>query len=290
MQEYKTAVITGCSSGIGRACTQRLVGEGFRIFAGVRRPEDGEKLKTEIGPNLIPIIVEVTDAESIQAAAIEVEGKLNGSGLGALVNVAGIGSSGPLEFVTPADLRHVFEVDVFGQIAVTQAFLPMLHKSQGRIVNVSSVGAHIAIPFGGALCAAKGAFGLLSDALRLELRPFGVRVCTVEPGAIYTPAVDKTLGDVESVIGKLPKQGVDRYAHMLRTFTSRAYARERNGSPPEVVANAVLSALTDPHPSTRYVVGKHARLLTLFSKILPDRLLDALRAKMFGLTALAARS
>src|SRR5581483_1276526 len=109
---------------------------------------------------------------------------------------------------------------------------PLIRKAQGRIVNISSVGAHVAIPFGGVLCASKSAFGLLSDALRLELRPFGVRVCVIEPAAIHTPAVEKTLGDVEGVIRKLPPEGANRYGDLLRKFTKISYAREEHGSPP----------------------------------------------------------
>lgn len=281
----KSVVITGASSGIGKASALILAREGFQVFAGVRKPEDGENLRREGGDRLIPVILDVTVATSIKSAATEVARHRNGDGLTGLVNVAGIGTSGPLEYVTPEELRRIFEVDVFGQVAVTQAFLPLLYRSRGRIVNISSVGAHITIPFGGVLCASKSAFGSLTDALRLELAPFGIRVCTIEPGAIHTPAVDKTLGDVEGVIRRLPPEGVTRYAQTLRNFTRRAYAREMNGSPPEVVAAAVKDALTSRHPKIRYVVGKDAKTLAILPRLLPDRWLDALRVRMLGLAA-----
>lgn len=150
-------------------------------------------------------------------------------------------------------------------------------------MNISSVGAHIAIPFGGLLNASKGAFGLLSDTLRLELRPFGIQVITVEPGAIKTPAVDKTLGGVDAVIGKLPPRGVALYADNLRTFAARAYAREMDGSAPDVVGEAVQKALTANRPRTRYVVGKHAKLLVRLPKLLPDELLDSAVLRMTGI-------
>ena len=165
-----------------------------------------------------------------------------------MVNVAGIGMVRPLEYATVDDLHEIFEVNVFGQIAVIQAFLPLLRKARGRIVNISSVGAHIAIPFGGLLNASKSAFGLLSDTLRLELRPFGIRVCTVEPGAIKTPAVDKTLGNIEEVISRLPPRGAAQYGKMLKAFASHAYAREMKGSEPYVVAQAVHHALSADGP------------------------------------------
>jgi len=230
--------------------------EGFEVFAGVRREADALKLVEEGGPQISPLTIDVTDGASIQSAARELSARLNDRGLDGLVNVAGIGTSGPVEFLTQNELRHIFDVNVFGQIAVIQAFMPPLLKARGRIVNISSVGAHIAIPFGGALTASKGAFGLLSDSLRMEVRRFGVTVCVVEPGAIRTPAVDKTLGDVEGVIAALPPEGVWRYGDLLRRFTRQAHARESGGSEPEVVAGAIRHALTARRPRTRYVVGK----------------------------------
>lgn len=278
----KSVVITGASSGIGKASALLLAQSGFQVFAGVRKPQDGENLRQEGGDRLVPLILDVTDPATIKNAAAQVASQ-SGDGLAGLVNVAGIGMSGPLEYVTPEELHKIFEVDVFGQLAVTQAFLPMLYRSRGRIVNISSVGAHIAIPFGGLLCACKSAFGSLTDALRLELAPFGIRVCTIEPGAIHTPAVDKTLGDVEGIIRRLPPEGAARYAETLRTFTRRAYAREMKGSSPEVVAAAVHHSLTSQHPKIRYVVGKDAKQLAILPRLLPDSLLDALRVRMLGL-------
>jgi len=280
----QVAVITGASSGIGRACALLLVREGFEVFAGVRRPEDGEKLVIEAGNRLMPLIIDVTDVESIAAAAKEVTARLQERGLDSLVNVAVIGITGPLEYVMAADLCTIFQVNVFGQLAVTQAFLPLIRKARGRIVNMSSVGAHIALPFGGVLTASKGALGLLSDALRMELRPFGIRVCVIEPASIKTPAVEKTLGDVEGVIRRLPPEGARCYGDMLRAFTKRAYATEKNGSAPDVVARAVRHALTARRPRIRYTVGKGAKLLTILPRLLPDRLLDRVRARMLGLS------
>jgi len=281
----QSVVITGSSSGIGRASALLLASRGFRVFAGVRRPADGAALRVDGGAAIVPIILDLTDPDSIGSAADEVTRQLAGGPLHGLVNVAGIGIAGPVEYVSPAELRGVFEVDVFGQIAVTQAFLPLVRQARGRIVNISSVGAHIAMPFGGVLGAAKSALGVLTDALRLELRPFGVRVVTIEPGAIKTPAIDKTLGNMEGRIALLPPEGAKRYGDMWRRFTRRAYAQEQAGSPPEVVARSVLHALTAANPRPRYVVGKHARLLTTLARVLPDRELDAVRSRIFGLPA-----
>jgi NAD(P)-dependent dehydrogenase (short-subunit alcohol dehydrogenase family) len=200
------------------------------------------------------------------------------------VNVGGIGMVRPVEYASPRDLQKIFDVNVFGQIAVTQAFLPLLRRQHGRIVNISSVGAHFAIPFGGLLTASKSAFGILSDSMRLELHPFGIRVSTIEPGEIATPAVEKTLGNVESVIASLPEQGRAQYGQMLANLTQIGLKRELNGSPPEVVARAVCHALTARRPRIRYRVGKDARLLAILPGILPDWLLDAVRSRLFHLS------
>jgi NAD(P)-dependent dehydrogenase (short-subunit alcohol dehydrogenase family) len=281
--EKKTVVITGASSGIGRACVLRLVQSGWRVIATVRKSKDGDELQSEIGADLTPVMMDVTDRASIIAAAEQVSSQLHGRGLDGLVNVAGIGMVRPLEYVTPSDLQEIFDINVFGQIAVTQTLLPLLRKARGRIVNISSVGAHIAIPFGSLINASKSAFGTFSDTLRLELHPFGVRVCAVEPGAIKTPAVEKTLGNVEAVVGKLPASGAAQYGEMLKRFARRAYTREMNGSPPEIVAQAVHHALTARRPRTRYRVGKHASLLAAMPRILPDWLLDAVLLRIAGM-------
>jgi NAD(P)-dependent dehydrogenase (short-subunit alcohol dehydrogenase family) len=139
------------------------------------------------------------DRASITAAAGQVSSQLGGDGLDGLVNNAGIGRIRPVEYMRQNDFLEVFEINAFSQIAVTQAFLPHLRKALGRIVNVSSVGAHIAIPFGSLINASKSAFGIFSDTLRLELHLFGIHVSAIQPGAIKTPAVDKTLGNVEAV-------------------------------------------------------------------------------------------
>jgi len=277
-----TVLVTGSSSGIGRACASKLLAAGWKVVAAVRKQVDAERLKLQGNSDLFPVILDVENRESISAAASEVQSVLSG-GLDGLVNVAGIGMTRPVEYIEWHELQQMFGVNVFGQIAVTQAFLPFIRRARGRIVNISSVGAHIAIPFGGLLNSTKAAFGLISDALRLELRPFGIRVSTVEPGSIKTPAVDKTLGDVEAVIRGLPAEGQSRYGSMLREFNKRAFRRETNGSHPDVVARAVHHALTAQRPRTRYVVGKDAKLLATLPKVVPDIFLDPLRLRIFGL-------
>ncbi len=278
----KTVVVTGASSGIGRATSLRLVKNGFRVFAGVRKKKDADSLEAAGGADLIPIELDVTNADSIAAAARRVS-EMAGRRLDGLVNNAGIGIAAPIEAVPMDILRHSFEVDVFGQVAVLQAFLPLIRRGRGRIVNMGSVGGHITLPFGGLLCGSKSAFGSISDALRLELYPFGIHVSLIEPGAIGTPGVEKTLGDAEGSIESLPPEAARRYGPMLREFFRRAYERESSGSPPDVVARAVHHALTARRPRTRYPVGKGARLLATLPRVLPDRLLDSIRRRLFAM-------
>lgn len=283
--DSRAVVVTGTSSGIGRACALLLTRNGFTVFAGVRKPADGEGLRTEAGERLIPLQIDVTDREGIAAAARLTASTLRerGVSLHALVNNAGIGVSAPLEFQPLEDIRRSFEVNVLGQIAVTQAFLPLLRETKGRIVNICSIGDRIAIPFGGTLNGSKSAFAMMSESLRLELRPWGMYVSIIDPGAITTPAVDKTLGDPEGMLRRMSPDAERLYGKFFRGFIARAGERERNGSPPDVVATAVLNALCDAHPHRRYVVGKGARMLATLPKILPAPLLDRVRMKIFGL-------
>jgi NAD(P)-dependent dehydrogenase (short-subunit alcohol dehydrogenase family) len=283
--ESRGVVVTGTSSGIGRACALLLTRNGFTVFAGIRKPADGESLRKEAGDHLVPLQIDVTDREGTAAAARLTATTLHERGLSlyGLVNNAGIGVSAPLEFQPLEDIRRGFEVNVLGQIAVTQAFLPLLRETRGRIVNICSIGDRLAIPFGGTLNGTKSAFAMMSESLRLELRPWGIHVVIIDPGSITTPAVDKTLGDPEGMLRRMSPDAERLYGKFYREFIARATRRELNGSPPDVVAEAVLSALRDGHPHRRYVVGKDARMLATLPKVLPAALLDRVRMKIFGM-------
>ncbi|HEU4636199.1 MAG TPA: SDR family NAD(P)-dependent oxidoreductase [Edaphobacter sp.] len=279
----RAILITGASSGIGRATALRLVRHGWRVFATVRKESDAEALRSAAQGDLEIIYLDVADPASIAAAAREVEHRLEQRGLDALLNNAGIGMTAPVEHTSLDQLRHIFEVNLFGQIAVIQAFLPLVRRAKGRIVNIGSVGDHITPPFGGALAASKAAFASMSSALRLELRPQGIHVCIVEPGSINTPAVDKTLGGVEEKIASLPPDAAKRYGAAMRKAIATFSAKEHAGSPPEAVAKVVERALTDRNPKTRYPAGKDSRKLSLLARFLPERLLDRAALKVFGL-------
>ena len=281
--ERGAVVVTGASSGIGRACALKLASSGFRVFAGVRKEEDAQALEAAATSRLTPLFIDVTDPDSVASAAEIVEEAVGEAGIAGLVNNAGIGEAWPLEFVPLDEFRRQFEVNVFGHLAVTQAFLPLIRAGTGRIVNVGSVGGRITMPFGGTLSAPRHALVAVNDALRMELYPWGIHVVLIEGGSISTRAVDKLEAGAERTIEELPVAGRARYADAYRTAVARAVARTRAGSPPEVVADAVLRALTDRTPKTRYPVGADTRVLLTLSRVLPDRLLDQVRFRVFGL-------
>src|SRR5215216_1307751 len=280
----RAVVVTGASSGIGRAAAMKLARSGFRVFAGVRKEEDAEALEeTASAGRLKPLFIDVTDEHLVAAAASTVEEAVGGEGIAGLVNSAGIGEAWPLEYVPLEEFRRQFEVNVFGHLAVTQAFRPLIRAATGRIVNVSSVGGRITMPFGGTLSAPRRALVAVNDALRMELYPWGIHVALIEGGTISTRAVDKLEAAAEATIEGLPAAGRARYAGSYRTAVAHAVARTRAGSPPELVADAIFRALTEPTPKTRYPVGADARVLLVLSEVLPDRLLDRLRFRIFGL-------
>jgi NAD(P)-dependent dehydrogenase (short-subunit alcohol dehydrogenase family) len=278
----KTVVITGASSGIGRASVAQMSRAGWQVFATVRKEADCASLQREFPTNVRPVLMDLENEASIAAAAAEIERDLSRRGLDGLVNVAGIGLVRPVEYASMEDTRKIFEINFFGQLALIQAFSRLLRRARGRIVNITTVGVNIAIPFGGLLNASKSAFAKVSDTLRLEMHPFAVRVIAIEPGSINTPAVDKTLGDLEQVIANLPAEAQLQYGAAIRKMGRRGYEMEKNGSSPEVVAYAVHHALTSPRPRIRYRVGKHAKLLSTLPRILPESVMDALLRKMLG--------
>lgn len=175
------------------------------------------------------------------------------------------------------------EINVIGAVATTQASLPLLRLVAGHLVNLGSVGDRFTPPFGGVTSASKSALRSFTEALRMELRPWGIHVCLIEPASISTPAVEKVSDDAERFLGSLPPEGARRHGTMFRSFLKRAVAQERGGSPPEAVAAVILQALTDRSPKTRYTVGKNSLLLRTLPRLLPDRALDFVRMKISSL-------
>jgi len=275
-------VVTGTSSGIGRATALDLAAAGRHVFAGVRRLDDAPPAPPGDSGEITPLLLDVTDPAQVEAAAGVVAGHTGPAGLDGLVNNAGIGLFGPLEIVPVEQFRHQLEVNVTGQLAVTQALLPLLRPARGRIVLIGSIGTRFTPPFTGPLAASKSAIATMAEALRQELAPWGIGVVLLEPASIHTEAVDKLARNAERLLAAADPRARALYGNDFRRFVAVGLARERNGSPPQVVARAVARALTVPRPRARYLVGKDAVPMAALAAVLPTRLLDALRRKLTG--------
>ena len=270
------AVITGASTGIGMACALHLDRLGFRVFAGTRKENDGRSLIQRSEGRITPLLIEVTDGASVAAAADHVARAVGTAGLSGLVNNAGIAVGGPLEFLPLSEIRQQFEVNVLGQIAVIQAFLPLLRLARGRIVNMSSIAGRVAFPFIGPYSASKYALEAITDALRIELLPWGISVSVIEPGDVATPIWKKSLAAAQKTRQSFSSQAVDLYGPSLEAVTRAVEKAAASSIDPVHVARAVEHALTAGNPKTRYLVGRGVRLRAYLKKVLPDRLLDRL--------------
>jgi NAD(P)-dependent dehydrogenase (short-subunit alcohol dehydrogenase family) len=257
----RTVLVTGASTGIGAACARRFVERGCRVLAGVRNVGDAPEGAEEL-------ILDVTDVEAIAAAAAV--DRLDG-----LVNNAGIVVACPLEFLPLDELRHQLEVNVVGQLAVTQAFLPALRAARGRIVIVGSIAGRSALPFLGAYAMSKHALEGMVDSLRVELAPDGIHVAIVEPGTIKTPIWTKP----RPLIDTLPAEANERYGARMGSFRAFAAKRSATAAPPETVVRAIEHALTAERPKARYLVGRDAKLRSGIER-LPARTRDRLIAKV----------
>jgi NAD(P)-dependent dehydrogenase (short-subunit alcohol dehydrogenase family) len=268
-------VITGTSTGIGAATAIRLAELGFSVFAGVRQLADGEALQARTSHHLVPLIIDITDGASITSAARAVtEAVGNGGGLAGLVNNAGIVKPGPIEFQPLADFRMQLEVNLVGQVAVTQAFLPLIRRGHGRIVNVGSIGGRLVLPLHGAYSASKFGMEAISDALRIELRQWSIPVSLVDPGASATAIFGKTLAAIDNVRHTLDERGERAYDEQIDAVRHLVEKTAANAAPAQDVAEAVVSALTARKPKTRYLAGKGAHPVAVAARTLPDRLKD----------------
>jgi NAD(P)-dependent dehydrogenase (short-subunit alcohol dehydrogenase family) len=275
-------VITGASTGIGAATSIHLAKRGFLVFAGVRRQEDGEALRAR-ARGLIALRIDVTDAASVSAAAATVEAAAGDRGLAGLVNNAGIVKPGPIEFQPMADIREQLEVNLFGQIAVLQAFLPLIRRGHGRIVNIGSIGGRLAPPLHGAYSASKFGIEALSDALRLELRQWNIPVSLVEPGATRTAIFDKELAELDALGERLGPQGRQLYASQIAALRRVVKKAASDAASPGAIASAVDHALTASRPKARYLAGHEARLQSALARSVPDGARDWVIARTVGL-------
>ena len=272
----RSVVITGASTGIGRATALRLDSKGWRVFAGVRRAEDGEALQRSGSGRIGPLMLDVTDAGQIADAASQVRAQVGPKGLDCLVNNAGVVLGGAIETLPIEDLRGVLETNVVGQFAVTQALLAPIRAARGRVVFVGSINGRLSLPFLSPYAASKHAIEAIGDSLRGEMRPLGVKVSIVEPGAIETPMREKGRIAGRAGKGQLNSDQLPLYGKAIDGFMAAAAKGDEAASSPEKVAVTIEHALTARRPRTRYLVGRDAREQALVKALLPDRVRDLL--------------
>ncbi|UQN28275.1 SDR family NAD(P)-dependent oxidoreductase [Brachybacterium kimchii] len=272
----RSVLVTGASSGIGAATAIALSAEGWTVFAGVR--DLSAAPETSGAGRIIPIRMDVTAPDTIAAGIAGMRDRLGGAPLDAVINNAGIGQLAPMSTVPPGQMRAIFDVNVFGAVQVTQDCLPLM-RSGSRVLFVGSVGDRVTMPFGGALTASKWAIASIAEAFRLELVADGIRVILIEPGSIFSPAVDKVDASARATSAALAEAAPDLARRFARA-ASRAVENERSGSSPDVVARTIVRALTARRPATRYLTGKHARTLAALGR-LPDPVFDRIRLTIF---------
>lgn len=275
-------VITGASTGIGEACALLLDKLGFCVFAGVRQDIDAQKLQDKASQRLIPIFLDVTNADSI-AFAVETVKNTVGDEIFGLVNNAGIAVPGPLELLPIAEFQQQLQVNLVGQLAVTQAFLGLLRQGRGRIINMGSVSGRSAAPFLGAYNASKFALEALTDVMRMELRPWGISVSIIEPGAISTPIWEKSFTQADIAKQNLSPSAEHLYGSAMTAVRKQTGIIASKGISPDIVAKAVIHALTAKKPKTRYLVGQDAKMAVILKYLLPDRLYDRVILYSMGL-------
>ena len=268
--------VSGASSGIGAATARELARRGFHVIAGVRRVTDADAIRAT---NIEPIMLDITNQGEIAALADRIADDPERRSLRGLVNNAGIGVNAPVEVLALSEWRKVFDVNLFGHVAMMQALLPALIKSRGTVVNVSSVGGKVAMATYGPYGSAKFALEAVSDALRRETASLGVNVVVVEPGAVTTEMLGRVAGAGERVIsGMNPEQHL-RYAALMRAIISQAQAAIPKGVPPEEAGRVIADAISNKQPRARYTVGREAAIVVRLTRFLSDRLLDSLLAR-----------
>jgi len=278
----KSIVVTGASTGIGKSISEMLIQKGFHVFGSVRKQADAERLRSDLGAAFTPLTFDITDEAAVHAAATQVREQLKGETLFGLVNNAGIAVAAPMLYLKPDDFRKQIEINVTGQLIVTQAFTPLLGADRslngkpGRIVNITSVSGKNGSPFLGAYAASKHALEGLSESMRRELMLYGIDVIIVAPGPIATPIWDKA-EDVDAE----QYRNTDYY-ESGKKFQKYTIKKGRSGLPPEAVSKAVVKALTAAKPRVRYAINPNPFMSWLMS-LLPKRLLDSIMAKGLGL-------
>jgi NAD(P)-dependent dehydrogenase (short-subunit alcohol dehydrogenase family) len=271
-------LVTGTSTGIGAATALHLAKKGFRVFAGVRRYADGKALKAQTSDDLTPLVIDVTDEATISAAATAVAAAVGDRGLAGLVNNAGIAKPAPIEFQPIADFRTQLEVNLFGPVAMVQAFLPLIRQGGGRIVNVGSIGGLLVLPLNGAYSASKFGIRAVTDALRLELRQWNIHVSLIEVAPVETAIFGKTYAELDALPQKLGEAGYALYKAQVAAVRKATEKAAATADSPVVIAKAVLDALTSDTPKPRYLAGHGGKEVAIVAA-LPDRARDKALAR-----------
>jgi NAD(P)-dependent dehydrogenase (short-subunit alcohol dehydrogenase family) len=269
----KSMLISGASTGIGKALSLELDRQGYRVFAGVRNSNDADVLRSQASPQLTPVILDVTIPETISTTCRELSDKTGGE-LFCLVNNAGISISGALEFMPLQDFRQQMEVNLVGQLALTQACLPMLRRAAGRVVFVSSVSGRLATPFNGPYAASKAALVALADALRIELFPWGIPVSVLIVGSVQTPIWEKSSHTAVEILRRLPAEAWNLYGKMQKRAGVYYTHTGRSGMPVEKLVKITRSIFKANRPKEYMLVGRDAVIIELIAKLLPVRLRD----------------
>jgi NAD(P)-dependent dehydrogenase (short-subunit alcohol dehydrogenase family) len=277
----RSVLVTGASTGIGRATALRLDRSGWRVFAGVREASDAESLREAASPRLSPVFLDVTAPEQIAAAAKRIEAEAEAR-LDGLVNNAGVAIPGPLETIPLEDFRRQIEVNLVAYVAMTQALLPYIRRAEGRVVFISSIGGRIAFPFGGAYHAAKFGTEAIGDVFRQELRRWGLKVSIVEPGSIDTPIWERGQRKASEIEAKAPKTDL-LYGSAIEKFRKVIEDTAERGIPPEKVAKAIAHALESKRPRRRYLVGLDAKVQARLKPLIPTPVFDKIVARTLGL-------
>jgi NAD(P)-dependent dehydrogenase (short-subunit alcohol dehydrogenase family) len=273
-----TFVVTGCSSGIGEACAVRLAAAGHRVVAGVRRDADGERLSRR-SDSIVPCLLDVTDPAHVEGLVRQLD-ELGVAGLDGVVNNAGIARGGPLEFLALEEWRTQLEVNLLGQIAVTKALIPQLRRARGRLVYIGSIAGRVSTPLLGPYGASKHAIQAVAESLREELRPWGIAVSVVEPGAVRTPIWAKGRAYADDLEARLPVAAHVLYHDAIVGLRRSIDRQERVGVPPARVAAVVERALTARRPHYRYLVGRDAKGAGALERLLPDRVMAYLTRRL----------
>lgn len=276
----RSVLVTGASTGIGRATALRLDAAGWRVFAGVRKDGDAEALRQAGSERISPLLIDVTDADQIAAAAALIG--VEPGGLDGVVNNAGVAIPSPLETMPIDDFRRQIEVNLTAHVAVTQAALPSIRRAGGRVVFVSSIGGRIAFPLTGAYHAAKFGIEAVGDTFRQELRPWGIRVSIVEPGSIDTPIWERGERTSDEIGARSP-QRESLYGKTIESYRKVIKETAERGIPAEKVARVIEHALSAKHPRSRYLVGLDAKVQARIKPLIPTPVFDRIVARMMGL-------